>query len=81
MNQRERDLAERGRGELFPGVEHECRFPIHAPSHEYPWAGGHYHLRRHQRHWRWAVLLSRGCDLPVSRQAPCLIGKRGAGEL
>ncbi len=70
MNQRDRDLAERGRGELFPGVEHECRLRIHSPSHVYPWAGGHYRLRRHQRHWRRAVLLSSGGDLPVSRQAP-----------
>ena len=34
--------------------------PFTPPGHEHHWAGGHHQLRRHQRRWRRAVLLSRG---------------------
>ena len=33
---------------------------VHAPGHEHPRPARHDQLHRHQRHWRWAVLLPRG---------------------
>ncbi len=59
--QHDRDVAERGRGELFPGAERQSRRPVHALGHEHRRAGEHHHLRRHQRHRRGAVLLPRRC--------------------
>ena len=61
QHQRDGELAERGRGELFSGAERECGLAVHALGHEHCGAGGHDQLRGHQRHWRGAVLLPGGC--------------------
>jgi hypothetical protein len=55
-------LAECGRGELFPGVQHESGFitGLCAVGNQHSGAGEHDKLRRHQRHRSRTILLPRG---------------------